>query len=70
VQVPILVTCGGGTRYVIEVTCPLTPHYSGEDNVRDLKEFTAVPVLSVDETVVRKNLPWATSNLLNKLGLN
>lgn len=69
VQVPILATRADGLRYVIDVTESLTPHYSSNGLVRDLMEYTAVPVLPVDELLVRKNLPWATSSLLEKLSM-
>jgi hypothetical protein len=37
--------------------------------LREIKEFSpAVPVLLVDELVVRRNLPRATATLLEKVG--
>jgi ATP-dependent helicase YprA (DUF1998 family) len=68
-QVPILANQGDGTSCVIDITGPLTPQYSGKDGVRKLMEFGATPVLPIDELLVRKNLPWATSTLLEKLGV-
>ncbi len=68
-QAPILAKHDDGTSFVIDITGPLTPQYSGKDGVRKLMEFGAIPVLPVDELLVRKNLPWATSTLLKKLGV-
>jgi len=47
----------------------LTPQYSSKEAVRELMEFSSIPVLPVDELLIRRNLPWATSNLLEKFGL-
>jgi hypothetical protein len=69
VHAPIRASRDNGMEYVIDVTEPLTPQYSSKDQVRDLMEFTAVPVLPVDELLIRRNLPWATSTLLEKFGV-
>jgi len=69
-QAPILAKRDDGTSFVIDITGPLTPQYSGKSSLRKLMEFGALPVvLPVDELLIRKNLPWATSTLLEKLSV-
>lgn len=69
VKAPILVT-REGSHAVIDITCPLTPKYPSRDEIRELMEYSSIPVFPVDELLIRKNLPWTTSNLLEKLGLD
>jgi ATP-dependent helicase YprA (DUF1998 family) len=69
VVAPILATTRDGVRYVIGLHGPLTPDDPPDAGVRELKEFAAaVPVVLIDELVVRRNLPSATADLLAKLG--
>jgi hypothetical protein len=68
-EAPVLATSDNGTEYVIDVTEALTPQYSSKEEVRELMEFSSIPVLPVDELLIRRNLPRATSNLLEKFGL-
>jgi len=54
--------------FVIFLHNPLTPGYAPTEELRDLCEFnTSVPVLPIDELVVRKNLPSVTSDLIRKI---
>jgi hypothetical protein len=47
----------------------LTPDDPPDEALRELKEFsTTIPVLLLDELVVRRNLPSATSKLIQKIG--
>lgn len=69
VRAPILAIRDNGIEYVIVVTEPLTPQYSSMDDVRGLMEFGIPAVLPIDELLIRRNLPWATSNLLETLGV-
>jgi hypothetical protein len=67
---PILATRKNGSQVIIDVTCPITPTYSSDDAIREIKEYSAaITVFSVDELQVRKSLPWTTNTLLDKLGL-
>jgi len=66
-EVPIVVESAAGKRTAIGVHHALTPDHSDNSSLSDLKEFSAFPVVLVDELVIRKNLPWATSRLLEKL---
>lgn len=69
IQSPILATSPGGTQFVIGIHGPLTPDMPPSSDIAQLQEFSSsVPVVLVDELVVRKNLPRATSDLLKKLG--
>jgi ATP-dependent helicase YprA (DUF1998 family) len=67
VVAPILATNADGIRFVIGLHGPLTPDDPPDAALRDLKEFGAFPVILVDELVVRRNLPGATADLLNRL---
>jgi len=69
VQVPILAVRDNGERHVVDVTGSLTPKYSSKEGIRELMEFAGMSVRPVDELLVRKNLPWATSDLLGQLGV-
>jgi ATP-dependent helicase YprA (DUF1998 family) len=67
-NVPIFATNARGQEYAIGIHSPLTPDEPPNEALRDLKEYSAVfPVILVDELVVRRNLPSATSELLKRL---
>ncbi len=66
--VPMFVTKKDGSKFVIGLHGPLTPDEPPNDGLRDLKEYSALPVILVDELVVRRNLPAATSDLISKVG--
>ncbi len=69
VVAPILATNPRGAQFVIGLHGPLTPDDPSDEGLRDLKEFSAaLPVILVDELVVRRNLPSATATLLGRLG--
>lgn len=57
-------------KFVVGLHGPLTPDEPPDRALRDLKEFSAtVPVILVDELVVRRNLPSATARLLERMGV-
>ena len=69
VAAPIYASQGPGRQFVIGLHGPLTPDEPCDEALRDLKEFSAtVPVILVDDLVVRRNLPSATTMLLKQLG--
>lgn len=69
VVAPILATKRGGAKFVIGLHGPLTPDEPTDEGLRELKEYAAiVPVILVDELVVRRNLPSATGTLLERMG--
>lgn len=70
VLVPILVTQENGHQTIINFTAPLTPHYSADPKLRDAAEISATHVHLIDELLIRKNLPWTTSDLLSRFGVN
>jgi ATP-dependent helicase YprA (DUF1998 family) len=68
VVAPILATNRAGVSFVIGVHGPLTPDNPSDPGLKELKEVAAaLPVLLIDELVVRRNLPSATANLLKRL---
>ena len=68
VTAPILASKGPRRQFVIGLHGPLTPDEPPDEALRDLKEFSAtIPVILMDELVVRRNLPSATSTLLKRL---
>lgn len=65
---PIYATRSDGAQFVIGLHGPLTPDDPSNDALRELKEYsTALLVLLIDELVVRRNLPSATSDLIAKV---
>jgi len=68
VVAPILASNGAGNRFVIGLHGPLTPDEPSDVALRELKEFSRKPaVILIDELVVRRNLPRATDDLLDRL---
>lgn len=68
VPAPILAIRGNGSQTIIEVTGPLTPNHSSNPILLDAAKAAGTNVRLVDELLIRKNLPWATSNLLKTFG--
>lgn len=69
VVAPILVTKSTGARFAIGLHGPLTPDEPTDADLKDIKEYaTSLTVLLEDELVVRRNLPFATQKLIEKLG--
>ena len=65
VVAPISVSNDHGLEIVIALHGPLTPDYPSSERLRELKEFSIdVPMILIDELVVRRNLPSATSAIL------
>lgn len=71
VKAPILISSKNGkTKKIIDITNALTPSYSCDPHINDLKECGGNPFpIFYDELQVRKNLPATTTNLMKKLGL-
>jgi hypothetical protein len=67
---PILATNARGNRFLIGLHGPLTPDEPPNESLRNFKEYSPViPVILADELVVRRNLPRATQNVFERLGL-
>jgi hypothetical protein len=64
IKVPILVSKQNGEQIVIGVSGPLTPDEPADPVLHSLKEYSSVPTRLVEEIIVRRNLPRATSDLL------
>jgi len=68
VVAPILVTNAGGAQFAIGLHGPLTPNEPTDEDLKDIKEYaTSLTVYLEDELVVRRNLPFATNRLIERL---
>ncbi|HET9215752.1 MAG TPA: DEAD/DEAH box helicase, partial [Terriglobia bacterium] len=66
---PILATRANGARFAIGLHGPLTPNEPTDKDLKEIKEYaTTLTVYLEDELVVRRNLPFATQKLIEKLG--
>lgn len=70
VTAPILAIRDNGSQTILDVTGPLTPQHSSNAVLLDAAEVSAVHIHPVDELLIRKNLPWTTSDLLKRFGGN
>jgi hypothetical protein len=69
VVAPIVAANDGGANFVIAMSGPLTPGVLCDERLRDLQEYSAaVPVIPIDELLVRRNLPRATADVLTAMG--
>jgi ATP-dependent helicase YprA (DUF1998 family) len=64
---PILITAKDGSNRIIDVTGALTPDQPCQPALRELQDYSPIPIHTVEELVVRRNLPRATSDLLEKV---
>jgi ATP-dependent helicase YprA (DUF1998 family) len=64
VTAPILVETDR-RQIVVAVHPPLTPDYPTDARLRDAKEFSAVPIVTVDEIHVALNLPDASKRVID-----
>jgi hypothetical protein len=63
---PILADGSKGS-HVIALSVPLTLDEPLDPQIRDVQGFSPVPVVLVDELIVRTNLPSVSSDLLARL---
>lgn len=69
ITAPILITRNGRQK-IVALTSPLTDGYPADPKIAELYESDSdVPVLLVNELIVRANLPFATLGIRNKLGI-
>lgn len=68
VTAPILVS-GKGQQLIIDVSRPLCIDVPTHEELVDVREFSATPLLTVDELIVRRNLPRASAKILSAFGL-
>ena len=68
VTAPIHVAHESGAQFIIALHGPLTPDDPPDAGLADVKEFCpSVPLLLIDEMLVRRNLPAATSRLIRQV---
>lgn len=68
ITAPIYAQKAGGAETIFFVHGPLTPDLPPDVQLCDLKEFClSIPVIPVDEIVIRRNLPAATAMLIRDL---
>lgn len=69
VTAPIYVKRATGSEFIVGLHGALTPDEPTDPTLREVKEFCpSVAVLLCDELVVRRNLPAATSRLIQQIG--
>lgn len=64
---PILAESKGGQRLVIALSAPLTPGHPADPVVAKILADQVVPVVVVNELIVRANLPAATRRVIDRL---
>ena len=69
VEAPLLIENSGGLRLIVDVSGPLTPKEPADDVLREMLDYSPVAIRPVEELVVRRNLPRATSELLELAGI-
>jgi hypothetical protein len=68
IAAPIVVGSDGERRAVIALHGPLTPDTPASEELAEMKEYSVgIPLILVDELVVRRNLPRATADILESL---
>jgi Domain of unknown function (DUF1998) len=70
VVAPILAHLANGQTIIIDLGRPMAVGEPNEPTLAELKELGVPPVLSVDELLVRRNLPRATTGVLSRLGVD
>ncbi|MGD0779139.1 MAG: DUF1998 domain-containing protein [Candidatus Solibacter sp.] len=68
VTAPILVM-GNGQELIIDLNRPLCTDVPTEHELEEVRDFSAVPLVTVDELLVRRNLPRASAKILSAFGL-
>lgn len=67
VEAPILVH-SADRDFIVGIHGPLTPDHAADEQLRDAKEYgTSVPVILVDEIIVSRNLPYASSQVIQAI---
>ena len=66
---PILVESDDGRRLIVAVSHPLSAQAYPEEHLRDVAEFSPVPVLLLHDLRIRRSLPSATREVLVATGV-
>lgn len=64
VKAPIWAQPDSGPGFIIALHGPLTPDFPAEEKLRELDDFTTTELRTVDEIVVHRHLPAATTQAL------
>ena len=64
---PILAEVAGGRQFVVALSAPLTPGHPADALVASVLVDRAFPVIVENELVVRRNLPAATRNVIQRI---
>jgi hypothetical protein len=68
VTAPILVEADDGRQFIVAVSHPLSAHASPNEELREVAEFSPVPVLLLHDLRIRRSLPSATREVLVAAG--
>jgi hypothetical protein len=68
IEIPILATTKNGERFAIALSGPLTTDHPASPSVRELRENADIPVIVINELLVRGNLPAATREVRQRMG--
>jgi hypothetical protein len=68
VTAPILIK-GNGQEFIIDISRPLCSDFPTLTELNDVKEFSTVPLVTIDELLIRRNLPRASARILAAFGL-
>jgi hypothetical protein len=68
VTAPILVS-GKGQEIIVDLNSPLSTDVPIHQELEDVREFSATPLMTIDELLVRRNLPRASAKILSAFGL-
>lgn len=69
VLAPISIETGGMLRAIVDVSGALTPTLPADTALADAIDFSMVPIYAIEELKVRRNLPSATNDIWERLGL-
>ena len=64
---PILAEVAGGRQFIVALSAPLTPGHPANPLVASVLVDRAFPVIVENELVVRRNLPAATRNVIQRI---
>ena len=70
IEIPILATTKSGERFAIALSGPLTTDHPASPSIREMREKSAnIPVIVINELLVRGNLPAASREVRRRLGV-
>jgi hypothetical protein len=69
ISAPILVSSSDGTQLIVAISEPLCPDLPCDRSLVPAKEYGTVPFRSVNDMLVRLNLPGATVGILKLVGI-